>query len=206
MKRDACVQTMAMSEMVHYTSRVDGWCIVKESISSVITTREDVSTTASDGDVNPSWLKVCKKRSKKMMRTEAQETRDLNAAHNIDEEKITTTIDSGATRSVMPKDMLPNVPTSGGPENKICRVANGSKILDFGGEKITSKAKKGSVGELQTGGRNQSTGIGKQNLSEEERSRVRRRRQLHREQSIGTEGAHTCGERSLRDLTRASQT
>ena len=34
--------------------------------------REDVSTTASDGDVNPSWLKVCKEMSKKKtMRTEA---------------------------------------------------------------------------------------------------------------------------------------
>ena len=30
--------------------------------------REDVSTTASDGDVNSSWLMVCKKRAKKMMR------------------------------------------------------------------------------------------------------------------------------------------
>ena len=42
--------------------------------------REVVSTTALDGDVNPRWLKVCKKWSKKKTtRTDAQETLDLNA-------------------------------------------------------------------------------------------------------------------------------
>ena len=81
--------------------------------------REDVSTTASDGDVNPRWLEVSKKRSKKeALRTEAQETLDINAVHNIDEEKLTITIDSGAGVSVMPKDMLLNVTKSGGPEKQ----------------------------------------------------------------------------------------
>ena len=46
--------------------------------------REDVSTTVSDGDVNPRWLKICKKRSKQ--KTEAQETLDVSAVRNIDEE------------------------------------------------------------------------------------------------------------------------
>ena len=55
--------------------------------------REDVPTTASGGDVSPSLLKVCKKRSKKRAtRTEDQEMLDLNAVHNVHEEKITITI------------------------------------------------------------------------------------------------------------------
>ena len=38
--------------------------------------REDVSTTDSNGDVNPSWVKVCKKRStKKAMRTRSSRRR-----------------------------------------------------------------------------------------------------------------------------------
>ena len=81
-------------------------------------TREDVSTTTSDGDVNPGWLKVCMKRSKKTIRTDAQATLDLNAVHSIDEEKMTITMGSGAAVSAMHRDMLPKVPERGGPENK----------------------------------------------------------------------------------------
>ena len=55
--------------------------------------REDVPTTASGGDVSPRLLKECKKRSKqRAMRTEDQEMLDLNAVHNVHEEKITITI------------------------------------------------------------------------------------------------------------------
>ena len=51
---------------------------------------EDATTTDSDGDVSPKWLKMYKKRSKKKaMRTEDQETLDLNAGHKVNEEKIT---------------------------------------------------------------------------------------------------------------------
>ena len=112
-QRDACVQTMATSETgaVHDKS---GWCFVETSISTGIFERlvntssevsneeyvlavvtddqegEDATTTDSDGDVSPKWLKVCKKRSKKKaMRTEDQETLDLNAGHKVNEEKIT---------------------------------------------------------------------------------------------------------------------
>ena len=56
---------------------------------------------------------------------EAQETLDLNAVHNIDEVKNTITIHSGAAVLAMPKDMLPIVPKSGGPENRFYRVADG---------------------------------------------------------------------------------
>ena len=78
--------------------------------------REDVSTTASDGDENPRWSKMCKKKTRRRaMETEVQETLDSNTVHNIDEEKITITIDSGAAISAMPKDMLPTVPKSGNP-------------------------------------------------------------------------------------------
>ena len=61
--------------------------------------REDVSTTALDGEVNPRWLTVCKTWSKKM-RTEAQEALDWNAVHNIDEDKITITINMENIASV----------------------------------------------------------------------------------------------------------
>ena len=61
-------------------------------------------------------LKACKKRSKKAtMRTEASEMLDVNALHNINDEKITIPKDSGAAVSAMPKDMHPNVPKCGGP-------------------------------------------------------------------------------------------
>ena len=82
------VQTLATSETgtVHDKG---GWCFVEEWISTVINEllgdmssavgneqymlakvtedqeREDVSTTASDGDRSARWLKVCKKRLKK---------------------------------------------------------------------------------------------------------------------------------------------
>ena len=79
------------------------------------------------------------------MRTEAQETLDLNAVHNIDVEKITITTDSGAAVSAMPEDVLPNVLKSGGLEDKFYRVANGSKIPDFRGMKISFEAKNGST-------------------------------------------------------------
>ena len=158
-KRDACIQTMATSE----TGRTE-WMVLCGSFFSVSEPvedkspevndeeymlsmvnndeeREDVSSTTSERDVNPRWLKVCKKKSKKMMRMETQETLDLNAVHSTDEEKITITIDSGAAASAMPKDMLPNVPKSAETRNKFYWVANGSKIPYFGGKKITHYSK-----------------------------------------------------------------
>ena len=62
----------------------------------------------------------------------------------------------------MPKDMLPNVPKSGGPENKFHRVATGSQIPDLGGKKITSKSKNSSAQSVTflTCARDKSTGIG----------------------------------------------
>ena len=112
-QRDACVQTMATSETGAEHDK-SGWCFVETSISTgifellvntssevsneeyvlaVVTDDqegEDATTTDSDGDVSPKWLKMCKKRSKKKaMRTEDQETLDLNAGHKVIEEKIT---------------------------------------------------------------------------------------------------------------------
>ena len=108
--------------------------------------RENVSTTASDENVNPRWLKVCKKRSKKeAMRTEAPETLDLNSVHNIDEEKkITITIDSGAAASAIAQGPAPDraeerrtreqVPPSGqrikdtGPRRQEDHVQGGDRV------------------------------------------------------------------------------
>ena len=48
----------------------------------------------------------------------------------------------------MPKNVLPYVPKSGGPENTLYLVAAGSKIHDLAGKKSTIKAKSG-VGEQE---------------------------------------------------------
>ena len=81
------------------------------------------------------------------------------ALTQCDEEETMFTFASGAAVSAMPKDMLPNVPKSGGPENKFHRVATGSKIPDLGGKKITYNGYTQSVTFL-TCARDQSTGIG----------------------------------------------
>ena len=105
--------------------------------------RENWSTTASDGDVNPRWLKVIVKRSKKTMRTEAPVTFDWNApTMSTRRKRPRSPWIQIRSSSAMPKHMLPNVPKSGRPENKFYRVANGSKIPDLGGKNITLKAKK----------------------------------------------------------------
>ena len=57
----------------------------------------------------------------------------------------------------------PKITNDKGPENKFYRVANRSKILDFGGKKITSKAKNGSA---------QSMNFRRDDLPEEEQNRV----------------------------------
>ena len=82
---------------------------------------------------------MCKKRSKKMMSTEAQETLDLNAMHNINEVNISITIDSAAAVPAMLQNMLPIVPGSGETGSKFCRVADGSKIPHLGCKRITIK-------------------------------------------------------------------
>ena len=104
-----------------------GWCLVEESISSVVKEllddrsacmrdenilatvtddqeQEDVFTAAPHGAVSPRWLKVCQKRPKKAAtRTEAQEMLDFTAVQNVNEEKITIAMDSGAAVSALPK-------------------------------------------------------------------------------------------------------
>ena len=194
-----------------------GWCFVEESILSVSNelveneslamsneeytmamvtddqAREDVSTTASDGDVNPMWLKVCNKRSRKTaMRTEDQETLDLNAVHNVHEDKITITTDSGAEVSAMLRDTLPNVPKSGEPENKFYRVAK--RIRDARPRRqpdhVQGEGRANAVDELPTRGGDQSLGSSEQDLPKEEQGCIRRRRQLHRGPGFWAEGAH----------------
>ena len=129
------VQTVATSQTgaVHDKG---GWCFVVKSISPVTNElredntsdassgkcilamvtddreREDVSTTASDGDVS-----VCNKRSKKRAtRTEDQEMLDLSAVHNSNEEKITITIDSGTVASAKLMSMTREQGLSSGHE------------------------------------------------------------------------------------------
>ena len=117
----------------------------------------EVSTTSVDGRVNPRWLKVCKNKSKKEnMRPEAQETLDLHAVHNNDEDKISITVDSGAAVSSMPKDMLPNVPERGARE----------PVLPSGQRRSTQSM------NFRLADVTKSTGISEQNLPEEEQSRV----------------------------------
>ena len=59
---------------------------------------------------------------------------EFNAVHDINDEKITITTNSGAVVSAMPKNMLLNVPQSETCENKLNRVAMGSNSKDLGGE------------------------------------------------------------------------
>ena len=162
-QREACVETVATSGTGAVQDQ-SGWCLVEESISSVVKEllddrsacmrdenmlatvtddqeQEDVSTAAPHGAVSPRWLKVCQKRPKKAAtRTEAQEMLDFTAVQNVNEEKITIAMDSGAAVS-----FSQDVPKNGGPENRFCRVANGSKRQDFGGTRITFKANNGST-------------------------------------------------------------
>ena len=68
--------------------------------------QEDVSSTASDRDMSPRWLKLCKKKSKMpAMWTVAQEMFDLNALHRV---KITITTDSGVAVSAVSMKMFSN--------------------------------------------------------------------------------------------------
>ena len=98
---------------------------------------------------------------KKTMRTEDQEALDLNAVHNIDEEKITTTMDSDAVVSAMSNNMLPKVPKSQG------QVLPGQRIKVTGPRRQEHAQVEERV--HATCGRGQSTGIGEQNLQEEQR-------------------------------------
>ena len=56
-------------------------------------------------------------------RETTQGTVESNAVHNINDEKITITIVSGAAVSAMPKNMLPSVVQSENCENKFYRRA-----------------------------------------------------------------------------------
>ena len=101
------------------------------------------------------------------MRTEDQETLDLNAGHIIDEEKITINIDSRVALSAMHGHAVD-------PRTKFFRVANGSKIQGFRRQKDNSQGEERAhaADELPTRRPDQSPGISEQNLSEEEQSCV----------------------------------
>ena len=88
--------------------------------------REDVSTTSSDGDVSPLWLKVRRSKKKAMM-TEEQEMLDLDAVHaqrqrgEDHDHKLSSSISHAqghAPKHAEERERL---------ENKSYRVAGGSK-------------------------------------------------------------------------------
>ena len=144
-QREACVQTMVTSELGELLEDKYSELNDEEFMLATIDhrSRENWSTTASDGGLNPSWLKVIVKRSKKTMRTEAPVTLDWNAPKmSTRRKRPRSPWIQIRSSSAMPKHMLPNVPKSGRPENKFYRVANGSKIPHLGGKKMTLKAKK----------------------------------------------------------------
>ena len=59
------------------------------------------------------WSNVRSRRWKKITKKGiTDEVPELNAVHDVNDEKITGTIDSGSAVSAMPKDMPPNVPQS----------------------------------------------------------------------------------------------
>ena len=59
------------------------------------------------------------------------------------------TVDSGAAISVMPPNMLENIPMNDGPSGRQYRAANGAKLPDLGGKKIAYKTGRGVVGNMQ---------------------------------------------------------
>ena len=90
--------------------------------------REDVSRTVSDGDVNPRCLKICKKRSKQKYGSPGDARLERSAQHRRGKDRNHHGFRSSSVSHA--KDMLPKVPKSGEPENRLCRAANGSKILE----------------------------------------------------------------------------
>ena len=82
-------------------------------------------------DPDDGWSKVRSRRQKKTTKKGINdEMPELNAVQDVNDEKITITIDSGAAVLEMPKDMLPNVPQSEKCENKFYLVANSSRRTD----------------------------------------------------------------------------
>ena len=100
-----------------------------------------------------------------------EETLDLNAVHSIDEEKITITIGSRAAVSVMPKNVLADVPKK--RRNREQVVLSGQRIRDTRSwrqeDHVQIEERVHAVDELSTGGRDQSVGIGERNLPEEDK-------------------------------------
>ena len=90
--------------------------------------------------------------------------------------------------SVMDKDRLPHVPKNGGSKNKLCPVANGSKIQDLRGKKSRSKRRSGSTQSMNFRLAGLTKTLASVNNICQRRSRVvfGRRRRLHREQGFWT--------------------
>ena len=137
--------------------------------------REDVSTTTSDGDVNPRWSKECKKKTwRKGMETEVQETLDSNTVHNIDERISRSPLTRERQYQPYAQGHAPDRHQERKPENKFYGVANGSVTEPRGQEEhVQGKERIHAVDELQGSGRDQRTGIGEEKLPEREQSRVR---------------------------------
>ena len=138
-----------------------GWYFVEESISSVTNElledkscdvsnqeymlamvidaqqREDVSTTASDGDANPRTAEGEQEEVEEEGDARFERRAQRQRREDHDHHRLTSSSTSH------PEGILPNVPRSGGHEYKIDRAAKGSKKQDLGGKTITRKAKHG---------------------------------------------------------------
>ena len=131
-QRDSCVQTMARSETgaVHVQR---GWCLVEESISLVMKDRSSdmsnveymLATETDDQEQEDVTTGAFTWRC---------ESETVEGAQEKIEEGGNEDRSSGDAAAVcaVPNDMLPDVPQSGGPENRFYRVANGPRVLDLG--------------------------------------------------------------------------
>ena len=159
-RRDARVQTVDtdVMEKLHKKGR---WCfadtplpapaargafhvlgIYGEETSDLKDEEYMLAQLTDEHEPDDGWSNVRSRRRKKITKKGiTDEMPELNAVHDVNDEKITGTSDSGAAVSAMPKDMVPNVPQSETCENKFYRVANRSKIKGLGGKKVTFKTK-----------------------------------------------------------------
>ena len=146
-------------------------------------------------DQNDGWITVRSRRWKEASkRGTTEKLPELNASHDLNYEKTTITVDSGAAVSAMPEDMLSNArghAVECATEPKVReQVLPSSKRIQKQRSRweecyVEDDARVHTVDDIQSCGRDQSFDVPKQDMPEEGQSSVRRERKLHRERGIG---------------------